>query len=551
MCAIADRRRLSERKNSFRVAIMLAITAIAIMGMGASSAFAASSYQVHECNGGDSTAAPDAVYSGPVDYPDWSTTAIQAWSDCGSTGGRGVYLHPVGGHPGPSSGAVDFNAPPGTYFDSGSFVYDIGAYNLACGNSPCWFADIHIGPWLQEGQGSIPRSTTHSWSNCSFWCTDFRINVGCTQNYCVHFGSRPDGTVDDWYYDYVAIKDINVTVIDSEGPTLSLGGSLFDNQVAHGTPGLRIDATDRGSGVETVTVDVNGVPVATPPTSCPGLTGDHATQFRPCSNFHQTVGMDTTKNPWRDGQNTLRVCAADVATGPGVANQVCEQRTISVDNTCQDSQGATGQAWSISAGLEDPQTGQLKRTRAVRSSDPAALRGQLTGPGGSPVKAASVCVYETVDELAGIEQLLQVAKSSSTGKFGVEIPGGPSRSFRVAYRYNDRQLESPSMYLDSSVKPFFKVKRKKLRNGKAVKFRGRIPGPDADGRAVTMQAKVGKKWRSFKQLATDASGAFKGKYRFTQTRGRAVYLFRAVVKKQGGYPYSPGASRKRKVVVHG
>ena len=73
------------------------------------------------------------------------------------------------------------------------------------------------------------------------------------------------------------------------------------------------------------------------------------------------------------------------------------------------------------------------------------------------MKAASVCVYETVDEPAGIEQLLQVAKSSSTGNFGVEIPGGPSRSFRVAYRYNDRQLESPSMYLDSSVKPFFKV----------------------------------------------------------------------------------------------
>ena len=66
-----------------------------------------------------------------------------------------------------------------------------------------------------------------------------------------------------------------------------------------------------------------------------------------------------------------------------------------------------------------------------------------------------------------------------------------------------------------------------------------------------MQAKVGKKWRSFKQLATDANGHFKGKYRFTQTRGRVLYVFRAMVKKQGGYPYSPGASRKRKLVVHG
>jgi hypothetical protein len=281
------------------------------------------------------------------------------------------------------------------------------------------------------------------------------------------------------------------------------------------------------------------------------MVGDHsyATQFRACNDLHSTVALDTTKTPWVDGQNALRVCAADVATGPGVANQNCQQRAISVDNTCQDSSGANGQAQSLSAGLEDPRTHQLKRIRAVRSSDPAALRGQVTGSSG-PVKAASVCVYEVVDEPAGIEQLLQVAKSSSTGRFGIEIPPGPSRSFRVAYRFNDRQIESPSMYLDSSVLPTLRVSESKLRNGRAVGFSGHIPGPDAEGRAVTMQAKVGKKWRSFKQLSTDASGKFHGKYRFTQTRGRVLYVFRAVVKKQGGYPYSPGASKRRMVLVH-
>ena len=66
-----------------------------------------------------------------------------------------------------------------------------------------------------------------------------------------------------------------------------------------------------------------------------------------------------------------------------------------------------------------------------------------------------------------------------------------------------------------------------------------------------MQARVGKKWRSFKQLPTDAKGDFHGKYRFTQTRGRVRYVFRALVKKQGGYPYSEGASAKRKVLVRG
>ena len=107
------------------------------------------------------------------------------------------------------------------------------------------------------------------------------------------------------------------------------------------------------------------------------------------------------------------------------------------------------------------------------------------------------------------------------------------------------------MYLDSSVRPFFKVNRKRLRNGRAVRFRGRIPGPSAQGRAVTMQARVGKKWRTFKQLQTKNAGRFKGKYRFTQTHGRVRYVFRALVKRQGGYPYSPGASKKRRVIVRG
>ena len=66
-----------------------------------------------------------------------------------------------------------------------------------------------------------------------------------------------------------------------------------------------------------------------------------------------------------------------------------------------------------------------------------------------------------------------------------------------------------------------------------------------------MQARVGKKWRSFKQLTTDSDGSFRGKYRFTQTSGRVLYVFRALVKKQGGYPYSEGASPKRKVLVTG
>jgi hypothetical protein len=546
MKAITTRRPSGLLQKRTGALLALAVTAIAIMGVGASSAFGASSYNVQECNGagGTSASAPDLQESG-------DGAGLEFDVHCYPIGGqgwdKGITFHPYSTGAGPRGASASFTARPTTHFESGSFTYEMGAPWFACGSGsdPCWVAYDYVGGSAVVGMTVGPHSGVYGWTGCGT-CTQIIEAVSCQWSYCPHNDSTP------WYYDFSAINRLNLTVVDTEGPTLALGGSLFDNRIEHGMPSLQIDSTDRGGGVEGVSVDVNGVRVATPATVCPGMPASrsYATQFRACNDFHQAILLDTTKTPWLDGENTLRVCAADVGTGPAVANEACEQRTISIDNTCQDSTGATGQAQSLSAGLEDPQTHRLQRTRAVRSSDPAALRGQLTGSSG-PVKAASVCVYEVVDEPAGIEQLLQVAKSSSTGNFGVEIPPGPSRSFRVAYRYNDHQIESPSMYLDSSVLPSLQLSKSNLSNGDAVGFHGKIPGPNADERAVTMQARVGKKWRSFKQLVTDAKGNFKGKYRFTQTRGRVSYVFRALVKKQGGYPYSAGASPKRKLVVHG
>ena len=69
--------------------------------------------------------------------------------------------------------------------------------------------------------------------------------------------------------------------------------------------------------------------------------------------------------------------------------------------------------------------------------------------------------------------------------------------------------------------PTLKLGEKSVTNGQRVHFKGDLPGPNAAGRAVALQARAGKKWRTFKQLRTDENGAFTGLYRFTQTSGRA------------------------------
>ncbi|MGH2955605.1 MAG: hypothetical protein ACRDL6_01230, partial [Solirubrobacterales bacterium] len=126
-----------------------------------------------------------------------------------------------------------------------------------------------------------------------------------------------------------------------------------------------------------------------------------------------------------------------------------------------------------------------------------------------------------------------------------------SRKLDLVYRHNNQVLERPDLLVQSRAVPSFKAKPKRLRNGRKVRFKGRIPGPGHANRTISLQARAGKKWRTFKSVRTDDHGRFKGVYRFTQTRGRTRYVFRALVKRQGGYPFLPGPSRKRKVTVVG
>lgn len=222
---------------------------------------------------------------------------------------------------------------------------------------------------------------------------------------------------------------------------------------------------------------------------------------------------------------------------------------VEVDNVCEGSGGSV-QGESMEAGL-DSGTGQLSPSIVVRSTRGATVRGSLRSASGDAVPGASICLFEAPDAPGAPQELGQVVKTKGDGSFAAQLPAGPSRKLDLIYRYNNRLVEKANLRVGSVVEPTLTVRPKRLRNGRSVHFFGDLPGPNESDRVVTMQARTGKKWRTFKQLRTDAKGRFRGKYRFTQTHGRASYVFRAVVKKQGGYPYEPGASPRRKVVVTG
>jgi hypothetical protein len=89
------------------------------------------------------------------------------------------------------------------------------------------------------------------------------------------------------------------------------------------------------------------------------------------------------------------------------------------------------------------------------------------------------------------------------------------------------------------------VDRHRLRNGQRLIFTGRVFGTlPAEGIAVTLQAKVGRHYRSFRQLRASSrtDGRIRTAYRFERTTGPVRYRFRLKVVRQAGLPFQGGVS---------
>jgi hypothetical protein len=508
-----------------RILLASASAAAALTLAGPATDANAGGYVVRECSPStDHSTAPDAAYS---------TTGSLAFSPgtlC-YPAGEGIAIGTQGTYSGPLWASWTFTAPAGAFINGVNFERwqrSAGSYSAlvsVCAPGICNSVSSDAGPPFASTQfGPGGWTSFSSMLQCGVTC-----NAG----------------------GYVYIRELSFSIVDLTRPEVSsLGGTLVSHGPRRGSETLTIHATDQGGGVREASVRVNGSEVvARPQSSCALAPDGVAVQLRPCGSATYTIPINTDSPPWVDGSNIVEVCAYDY-TASGPPNAGCTQRVVEADNSCPAS-GGTTPATSLDAGLEKQGRGDLRPSLGVRSTQGATLRGRLAGTGG-PVSAANVCVYEQVDVPGDVRQLVQTAKTRTDGTFAVQLPPGPSRSFDVVYRYNNQLVERERLYLASSVKPLFRVGPKGgLLNGGNARFRGRIPGPNEADRQVTLQARVGRKWRTFKQVRTDQKGRFKGRYRFTQTRGTAIYIFRALVKKQGGYPFSPGSSGKRKIAVSG
>jgi hypothetical protein len=179
--------------------------------------------------------------------------------------------------------------------------------------------------------------------------------------------------------------------------------------------------------------------------------------------------------------------------------------------------------------------------------------GRLATAQGAPIANAPIVVDGQLRS-GGPFVKIGVARTDAQGGFRFTVPAGPSRTVR--YRYEGTNTVQPAvaqLTTKANAAARLKADRRRLRNGQAVRFTGRLLGrpiPKA-GKLVALQAKVGRGWRTFATPRANRKGVFKHRYRFTATTGTRRYKFRAVVAREDAYPYEAGVSSTVQVIVRG
>jgi 5-hydroxyisourate hydrolase-like protein (transthyretin family) len=181
----------------------------------------------------------------------------------------------------------------------------------------------------------------------------------------------------------------------------------------------------------------------------------------------------------------------------------------------------------------------------------------LRDENGQPIVGAQVSVMQLMN-VPGAQwtPARSPLTTDASGRMSWTIPASFGRTVRFAYKANLANADFQStldIVLKVRSKTSFNTNRSRFRNGDAVRFSGRVasrPVPRS-GVLIDLQAKVGRKWQTFKTTRTASTGRWKASYRFHATSGLQRYSFRARIRHDSGFPYLPSGSRTLRVAVRG
>lgn len=179
------------------------------------------------------------------------------------------------------------------------------------------------------------------------------------------------------------------------------------------------------------------------------------------------------------------------------------------------------------------------------------ITGRLVTPTGEVIAGARLTVARKLAAAGAALTDSGSVTTDSDGKFVYVAAAGPSRTIRFAYKAfaNDTSFASTTD-VTLLVKGSLTLKAPKaVKNRKKARFAGKLKGGyvPKGGVLVDLQVFFHRQWRTFATPRTNARGAYKFKYRFTQ--GAAKWLFRARIRKDSAFPFEVNYSAKRAVKV--
>jgi hypothetical protein len=195
------------------------------------------------------------------------------------------------------------------------------------------------------------------------------------------------------------------------------------------------------------------------------------------------------------------------------------------------------------------------QTATARFGAPVMVSGRLTAAGGNPLAHTDVHVFEQTDLPDQPWVRVGVVRTGSKGRFRYTVRPGPSRT--VLLKYGGTSLIRPDaakVTVRVRATTTLRVNRRSVVNGDEVRFRGRVQGGPmpASGKLLELQAYSRGTWRTFATPRASArSRRWAYPYRFTATRGTVRYRFRAVLPREGGFPFVRGTSSSIEVRVRG
>lgn len=395
---------------------------------------------------------------------------------------------------------------------------------------------------------------------------------------------------------WLTVYRVALSISDFAAPQGRVSGNLLVDPVLKGVQSVSIEGRDAGAGVYQAQVVVDGRVLARSgfgETQCSDVDTSNSDPFefstaQPCPSAASTTVALQTTGLTEDVYHNVAVQLVDAA---GNVTTLAE-RVVGVDNapppegffdpatrrfanpvfdmstprTLNGSGAATDARLRVylpvTRRLHGRRNGRHTVTRArlrrtIGFGSRPTLRGVLTDASGQPIADAAVWI---ASRIRGAEWRISGRPhiTSHTGRIGLRLPSSvPSRQVNLVYfPYSDShdQVVGQPVVIKVRAGVSLRIDERVVRNGQRVTFRGRVAGRIPTGGAtVALQAKVGRRFRTFRQVrVTPASaGRFATRYRFTATTRTTRYRFRALVLKQGELPYETGASSVATVVVQG